>query len=383
MYSNADIDSLSVGQLRKLLKGGAVRVRCGSGMKVGLSAPQHKKLMSAHKKGKMMTLTMDPYQMEMHGQGLFGDIGNFFSRKVPSLLIHQGLPEAGAVIGSAGGSYLGGPMGSIVGSELGRRGGERLAAETGRRTGYGVKKGRGQPIEDQQFSLSDVARTGKRLFGRGQPIEDQQFSLSDIARTGKRLFGRGQPIEDQQFSLSDVARTGKRLFGRGNSNSSLAKDKKKQEERRKSKKVEVEKASEKLTEIREAPSVFERLADQYDQFEDLPGRAEQLGKGLKRGRKGQGIVGDAMKMLVPKAKALAKEVGMKLAKKAGRKALNELPRASEQLGEMAGDYVGIAGGKDMGRVLGQMAEKEIAARTGLGMRLKGKYGGALLVAGVR
>jgi hypothetical protein len=328
-------------------------------MKVGLSAPQHKKLMSAHKKGKMMTLTMDPYQAEMHGQGLFGDIGNFFSRKVPSLLIHQGLPEAGAVIGSAGGSYLGGPMGSIVGSELGRRGGERLAAETGRRTGYGVKKGRGQPIEEQQFTLSDLARTGKRLFGRGQPIEEQAFSLSDVARTGKRLFGRG------------------------NSNSSLAKDKKKQEERRKSKKVEVEKASEKLTEIREAPSVFERLADQYDQFEDLPGRAEQLGKGLKRGRKGQGIVGDAMKMLVPKAKALAKEVGMKLAKKAGRKALDELPRASERLGELAGEYAGVSGGKDMGRVLGQMAEKEIAARTGLGMRLKGRYGGALLVAGVR
>jgi hypothetical protein len=293
MYSNADIDSLSVGQLRKLLKGGAVRVRCGSGMKVGLSAPQHKKLMSAHKKGKMMTLTMDPYQAEMHGQGLFGDIGKFFSRKVPSMLIHQGLPEAGAAIGSAGGSYLGGPMGSIVGSELGRRGGERLAAETGRRTGYGVKKGRGQPIEDQQFSLSDVARTGKRLLGRGQPIEDQQFSLSDVAKTGKRLFG---------------------------------------------------------------------------------GKV----------KKGEGIVGDAMKMLVPKAKALAKEVGMKLAKKAGRKALDELPRASERLGELAGEYAGVSGGKDMGRVLGQMAEKEIAARTGLGMKLKrSKKGGALLVAGVR
>jgi hypothetical protein len=290
MYSNADIDSLSVGQLRKLLKGGAVRVRCGSGMKVGLSAPQHKKLMSAHKKGKMMTLTMDPYQMEMHGQGLFGDIGNFFSRKVPSMLIHQGLPEAGAVIGSAGGSYLGGPMGSIVGSELGRRGGEKLAQETGRRTGYGVKKGRGVPIEDQQFSLSDVARTGKRLFGRGQPIEDQQFSLSDVARTGKRLFG---------------------------------------------------------------------------------GKV-----------KGKGVLGDAMKMLVPKAKALAKEVGMKLAKKAGRKALDELPRASERLGELAGEYAGVSGGKDMGRVLGQMAEKEIAARTGLGMR-KLMTGKALLVAGVR
>jgi hypothetical protein len=101
-------------------------------------------------------------------------------------------------------------------------------------------------------------------------------------------------------------------------------------------------------------------------------------------KKGKGVVGDAMKMLAPKAKALAKEVAMKLAKKAGRKALKELPRASEQLGEMAGDYVGIAGGKDMGRMLGQMAENEIIARTGLGMKLKrGRMGGALMVAGVR
>jgi len=92
-----------------------------------------------------------------------------------------------------------------------------------------AKAGMGTPIEDQQFSLSDVARTGKRVFsGMGTPIEDQQFSISDIARTGKRVFGgkmksgtvgmskhvgMGTPIEDQQFSLSDIARTGKRLFG--------------------------------------------------------------------------------------------------------------------------------------------------------------------------
>jgi hypothetical protein len=80
-------------------------------------------------------------------------------------------------------------------------GGEKLAEETGRRTGYGVKKGRGS------------ASIAKQMFGRGQPIEDQQFSLSDVVSTGRRMFGRGQPIEDQQFSLSDVARTGKRLFG--------------------------------------------------------------------------------------------------------------------------------------------------------------------------
>jgi hypothetical protein len=346
MYSNADIDSLSVGQLRKLLKGGAVRVRCGSGMKVGLSAPQHKKLMSAHNKGKMMTLTMDPYQMEMHGQGLFGDIVNFVrsvpksvsapveqfvTRQLPSALIHEGLPRAGETLGGIAGGYYGGPAGSMVGSELGSQVGRELARETGRRTGYGVKKGRGTPIEDQRFSLSDVARTGKRMFGGkmrgGQAIEDQQFSLSDVARTGKRLFGGkmrgGQAIEDQQFSLSDVARTGKRLFG---------------------------------------------------------GKV----------KKGKGFLGDMLKVLKP----VAKKVATKLAREAGSYAIHKaLPMASERLGEMGGDYLEIKGGKDAGRMMGQMLEKELADRTGLGLggtkgsvKKRGrprKMGGALMVAGVR
>ena len=319
MYSNADIDSLSVGQLRKLLKGGAVRVRCGSGMKVSLSAPQLKKLMSADRKGKMMTLTMDPYQAEMHGSGLFGDMGQFFSRTVPSTLIHRGLPEAGAVLGGMAGAELGGPMGGLAGSQLGRMAGRRLADETGRRTGYGVKKGRGQPIEDQQFSLSDVAKSGRRLRGMGVPIEDQQFSLSDVARTGRRLRGMGVPIEDQQFSLSDVARTVKRMSG---------------------------------------------------------GKV----------RKGKGVMGDAMKMLAPHAKKLAKEVATKVARKAGSHLLHKvLPVASEIAGEMGGEYMGVQGGKDAGRMLGRMLEQEIASRTGLGMKKRGrpKKGGALMVAGVR
>ena len=328
MYSNADIDSLSVGQLRKLLKGGAVRVRCGSGMKLGLSAPQHKKLMSAHKKGKMMTVTLDPYQAEMHGQGLFGDIGNFFSRKVPSMLIHQGLPEAGSALGGVAGSYYGGPVGGLVGAEAGRMGGEKLAEETGRRTGYGVKKGRGTRLEDQQFSLSDVAHTGRRLLGKGVPLEDQQFSLSDVVHTGKRLLGKGTRLEDQQFSLGDVAKSGKRLFG------------------------------------------------------------GKVGGTKGSVKKGKGMMGDMLKMVAPHVKKAAKEVATKLARKAGSHVLhNVLPSASEQLGGMAGDYMGVQGGKSMGKLMGQMLEQEVASRTGLGMKLKKrgrpKKGGALMVAGVR
>lgn len=61
-----------------------------------------------------------------------------------------------------------------------------------------AKAGMGTPIEDQQFSVSDVVRTGKRVFG---------------GKKGMEMHGMGTPIEDQQFSISDVIRTGKRMFG--------------------------------------------------------------------------------------------------------------------------------------------------------------------------
>jgi len=46
------------------------------------------------------------------------------------------------------------------------------------------------PLEDQKFSLSDVAKAGKRLkksFGGGVPLEDQRFSLHDAYNAGKRV----------------------------------------------------------------------------------------------------------------------------------------------------------------------------------------------------
>jgi hypothetical protein len=72
MYSPASVKPLSKAQLSKLLKGKPVRVMAGSGMKLHLSKPQHKKLTAAGKKGCGMNLTFDPYQMSMHAKG--GDI---------------------------------------------------------------------------------------------------------------------------------------------------------------------------------------------------------------------------------------------------------------------------------------------------------------------
>jgi hypothetical protein len=74
MYHPVGIDKLSENQLSRLRNGHSVRVKLGHHHKVHLSVPQLKKLHAAHKHGKASTISFDPYQMEAHGSGLFGDI---------------------------------------------------------------------------------------------------------------------------------------------------------------------------------------------------------------------------------------------------------------------------------------------------------------------
>ena len=54
--------------------------------------------------------------------------------------------------------------------------------------GYGMKRGRGRP---RKIVFEDDRMNGMGLYGGGTAIEDQQFSLSDVARTGKKIFGKG------------------------------------------------------------------------------------------------------------------------------------------------------------------------------------------------
>ena len=66
MYHKVGIDSLTNAQIAKLLSGGSVRVRHGSKHTIALSAEQHKKHVKAADKGKAHTITLDPYQQDMH-----------------------------------------------------------------------------------------------------------------------------------------------------------------------------------------------------------------------------------------------------------------------------------------------------------------------------
>jgi len=66
MYHKASISPLSSSQISKMLNGHSVRVSHGDKHAVELSKEQFKKFSRAHKNGKAMTLTLDPYQIQNH-----------------------------------------------------------------------------------------------------------------------------------------------------------------------------------------------------------------------------------------------------------------------------------------------------------------------------
>ena len=78
MYHPTSISGLSEAQIMKALKGLPVRVSVGNQHNIELSQEQLKKLSKAAQKGKGMTLSMDPYQMQNHqylrGSGVGGSV---------------------------------------------------------------------------------------------------------------------------------------------------------------------------------------------------------------------------------------------------------------------------------------------------------------------
>jgi hypothetical protein len=78
MYHKASISPLSNTQISKMLNGHSVRVSNGDKHDIELSKEQFKKFSKAHKNGKAMTLTMDPFQIQNHqilrGSGTGGNL---------------------------------------------------------------------------------------------------------------------------------------------------------------------------------------------------------------------------------------------------------------------------------------------------------------------
>ena len=88
--------------------------------------------------------TAKPRRKSMKGKGAFDFLdpnkngaNQFFTRDLPSGLIHQGLPAAGATLGGIAGAELG-PIGSMAGAYAGRKAGEATANKIGELYGYGL-----------------------------------------------------------------------------------------------------------------------------------------------------------------------------------------------------------------------------------------------------
>jgi hypothetical protein len=85
MYHKIKVGLLSNPQISRLLNGHGVRVSDGSNHEIELSKEQLKKFMKAREKGKAITLTMDPFQMQNHqflrGSGSGGSSGSGVGRR--------------------------------------------------------------------------------------------------------------------------------------------------------------------------------------------------------------------------------------------------------------------------------------------------------------
>jgi hypothetical protein len=99
MYQKVGIQKLSKAQISKLVNGHRVRVKHGNAHEISVSKEQHKKLMSAHKKGCGITIQSDPYQTQLLNHELRGKAGKGFMEDLKS--VGNTLTPVAVDIGSA------------------------------------------------------------------------------------------------------------------------------------------------------------------------------------------------------------------------------------------------------------------------------------------
>jgi hypothetical protein len=177
MYEVFSVGKLSETQKSKLRNGHPVRVKKGSGNSLCLSHDQIKKLESAARKGKAVTITLHPEQAEKHGSGIFGDIAT----KIKKLAVQNKdliNPIIGRVRGSAksGVSKLANKAnetidkyikdidgGALYPAGAGLGGGALYPAGY---TGNGLKKKRGRPKKGEGV-IGDVLKSLINTTGLG------------------------------------------------------------------------------------------------------------------------------------------------------------------------------------------------------------------------
>jgi len=94
-----------------------------------------------------------------------GDFEDFFEKRVPKILIREGIPLAGTVAGAALGSYLGGPLGGTTGAVVGNTAGTALGDYVGDKTGYGLYARAGKGL----YAGAGVIQTGSPYVDHRSP----------------------------------------------------------------------------------------------------------------------------------------------------------------------------------------------------------------------
>jgi hypothetical protein len=225
MYEEASIQKLSQPQIKKLLKGQPVRVKHGNGMSVQMSKAQHKKLMSAHKKGKGTILQLDPY-LQQKGQGVITDVikeiavelaphaidalANVAKKRVGKGVVSEVVKEIGeellpvaidAVAKSAKkrvnkGKGVVSDVVKEIGKELAPIAIDAVAKQAKKKVGKGIKEEVVQVVKEigkelAPHAIDAVAKVAKKRVGKGQK---HQGVIFDVDRG--RFFRLKQTITD-------------------------------------------------------------------------------------------------------------------------------------------------------------------------------------------
>ena len=227
MYSLAEFAPLSKLSLHKLMKGQAVRVQHGHGLKLHLSKVQHKKHKSSMMKGKGYNLTFDPYQSQLHGQGFFDDLGRSFATNIgkplASGLIHQGIPMtlgalggmAGALPGSISFNPVVAGLGGLAGEQVGNYAGTKLADYVGSKTGYGLSDVLKAIAPHAKKAMIHVGKElGKKALSKALEYAEQKALergvSPEIIHHSKKVahhVASGHPI-DEEHSVREVIEGG-------------------------------------------------------------------------------------------------------------------------------------------------------------------------------
>ena len=185
MYEVVSVGKLSETQKSKLRNGHPVRVKKGSGNSLCLSHDQIKKLESAARKGKAVTITLHPEQAEKHGSGIFGDIAT----KLKKLAV-QNKDLINPIIGRVRGTAKKGV------SKLANKANETIDKYITDIEGGGVKKKRGRPrvsgsIKPEGFKkgkgiIGDVLKNVIGMTGLGVVVEPPLLQVAEKTKKPRK-----------------------------------------------------------------------------------------------------------------------------------------------------------------------------------------------------